>query len=50
MDMILLTVCFNKFTTEVATHPVEVKMEPFVHLFREDILSVFGNKDQMQMK
>jgi len=48
--MILLPVGFNKLISEVITHPVEVKMHPFVHHFSEDFLSVFGYKDQMQMK
>jgi len=48
--MILLPVGLNKLTSEVTTHPVEVKMQPFVHLFSKDLLSVFGYKDQMQVK
>jgi hypothetical protein len=48
--MILLPVGFNKLTSEVMTHPVEVKMQPFVHLVSKDFFSVFGYKDQMQMK
>ena len=48
--MILLSIGFNKLTFEVITYPGEVKMHPFIHLVSKDFLSVFGNKDQMQMK
>jgi hypothetical protein len=48
--MILLPLDFNKLTSEVITHPFEVKTQPSVHLVSKDFFSVFGYKDQMQMK
>ena len=48
--MILLPIALNKLTSEVITHPFKVEMQSMVHLVSEDFLSVFGYKDQMQMK
>jgi len=48
--MVLLSVGFNMLTFEVATHPVEVKRQSFVHHFSEDLFPVFDNKNQMQVK
>jgi len=50
MYMIFLPVDLNKLTSEVITHPVEVKMLSFVDLVSEDLFSIFAHKDQMQMK
>ena len=48
--MIPLPVGLDKLTSEVITHPVEVKMQSFVHHFSEDLFPVFGYKDQMQVE
>jgi hypothetical protein len=48
--MIPLTVGLNELASKISTHPFKVKMQPFVHLFSKDLLSVFGYKDQMQVK
>ena len=48
--MIHLTVALHQSATEVFAYSFEVEIQPFKHLPGEHLFSVFGYKDQMQVK
>ena len=48
--MILLPVCFNQLAAKIITHPIEVVVQPLIHLFCEHLFSVFSYEDQMQVE